>query len=536
MEYPSQPNEIARETIRRLSQRKLPPTPEHYRRVYAEVAGAEAQAPEWPEAIRALLAQWDARQTGLNQTKKREMLERVLINFGSQPSELHAKLTALMRSWAESGGSRPVLEGEEEESGQAEAQAGAAETQAPAAALSGAGTAEAVGEALVSTLGDFGRSCEPLWPDLAARAGGLGREIGAAAFRADAGHIQALGRLWREFAVRAEDNHELLEGLKRILGLLFENVGDMLSDDPWLRNRIASVHHMVSQGLSPHGLYNAESSLQEVVTRQKAIRQDMQEAKTRLKGLISTFIDRVGEMTDATGEHHDRIQVYAERIAAADDLAQLNEVMEGLTSEVTRMRDHMRETHTELVEARLHVDEGEQRIQHLQAELERTASLMREDQLTGALNRRGIEEAMERELSRADRMALPLSVAVLDIDHFKRINDTYGHQAGDEALAHLAQVIKQLLRPTDVLGRYGGEEFVILLPNTGLAEAQKTLQRVQRELTRRYFLHDNQRILITFSAGVAERQPQEAQDGVLQRADASMYRAKALGRNRVEMG
>ena len=536
MEYPSQPTEIARETIRRLTQRKLAPTPDNYRRVYAEVAGSEVQAPEWPEAIRSLLAQWDARQVGLNQTKKREMLERVLINFGNQPNELHAKITALMRTWAESGGSKPVLEGEGSEQATSETDAATAGHEAAAVSGKAAGATAVIGQALVSTLKDFGRSCEPLWPDLAVQAVGLGQEIETAAFRFDTPHIQSLGRLWREFAIRAEDNVELLDSLKRILGLLFENVGDMLSDDPWLSNRIATVHQMISQSISPHGLYNAETSLQEVVTRQKAIRQDMQEAKSRLKGLISTFIDRVGEMTDATGEHHDRIQAYAGRIAAADDLGQLNEVMEGLTSEVTRMRDHMRQTHTELVDARQHVEQGEQQIQHLQAELEKAAGLMREDQLTGALNRRGLEEAFGRELSRADRMTLPLSAAVLDIDHFKKINDTYGHQAGDQALVHLAQVIKQLLRPTDVLGRYGGEEFVILLPNTGLPEAEKTMQRVQRELTKRYFLHDNQRILITFSAGVAERQAQEVQDGLLQRADVAMYRAKALGRNRVELG
>ncbi|MFZ5473691.1 MAG: GGDEF domain-containing protein, partial [Pseudomonadota bacterium] len=114
--------------------------------------------------------------------------------------------------------------------------------------------------------------------------------------------------------------------------------------------------------------------------------------------------------------------------------------------------------------------------------------------------------------------------------------DSYGHQAGDQALVHLSQVTRLLLRPTDSLGRWGGEEFLIMLPNTELAEAERVMQRLQRELTKTFFLHDNQRILITFSAGVAERQPGEARDAWIRRADLAMYQAKAKGRNRVERG
>ncbi|PJF46268.1 MAG: GGDEF domain-containing protein, partial [Candidatus Thermofonsia Clade 3 bacterium] len=160
----------------------------------------------------------------------------------------------------------------------------------------------------------------------------------------------------------------------------------------------------------------------------------------------------------------------------------------------------------------------------------------RSDQLTGALNRRGMEEAFARELSRVARLGSPLSVALLDIDHFKRLNDHLGHQAGDRALVHLAQVVRSLLRPTDSLARYGGEEFLILLPNTAAEEAERVLQRVQRELTRQFFLHNNQRMLITFSAGVVELMPGEDRDSVIARADAAMYRAKASGRNRVVRG
>ncbi|MBI5937255.1 MAG: diguanylate cyclase [Betaproteobacteria bacterium] len=534
MDHPSQPANIARDALKWLTQRKLPPTPDNYRRAYAAVSGEEEGAAPWPEAIRTLLSQWDVRHVGLPQAKKREMVERVLINFGNNPSELHEKVSALARSWADTQASRKVMEGEGSlpaSEGEEPEEAGAAE-----AAAGGEQVTDELAQAMVDSIKVFASGCAALWPDLAKRAEVLAQEVASTRLTRADRHIGELGRLWREFIIRAEDNVELLDGLRRVVALLFRNVGDMFADDPWIRRQIETVHAMVGNNLNYHGIFDAERTLEEVVNRQKALQTSLREAKTRLKGLISTFVDRVGELTETTGEQHERILVYADKIAAAEDLGELNEVMEGLTSEMGRMRDQMRETHVELIGARQHVEQAEGRIRELESELQEAANLVREDQLTSALNRRGMEEAMERELARCDRMAAPLSLALLDIDHFKKINDSYGHQAGDQALIHLSKVTKHLLRPTDSLGRWGGEEFLIMLPNTDLAEAERVMQRLQRELTKTFFLHDNQRILITFSAGVTERQADEERDVWISRADKAMYRAKAMGRNRVERG
>ncbi|NTV95941.1 MAG: GGDEF domain-containing protein, partial [Thiobacillus sp.] len=104
-----QPNDIAREAIKRLANRKQPPTPENFRRAYQEVQGVAPAGPVWPEALRALLAQWEGYQAGLTQAKKRDMLDRVLINFGNDPEQLASKLSGLARSWAESGSSGAAL-------------------------------------------------------------------------------------------------------------------------------------------------------------------------------------------------------------------------------------------------------------------------------------------------------------------------------------------------------------------------------------------------------------------------------------------
>jgi diguanylate cyclase len=108
-----------------------------------------------------------------------------------------------------------------------------------------------------------------------------------------------------------------------------------------------------------------------------------------------------------------------------------------------------------------------------------------------------------------------------------------GHDIGDQALIHLANVCRDTLRPQDTVARYGGEEFVILLPETPVEEAVVALTRLQRELTKKFFLNGNEKVLITFSAGVTQLRPEDEQSSVIKRADEAMYKAKQTGKNRV---
>jgi diguanylate cyclase len=122
---------------------------------------------------------------------------------------------------------------------------------------------------------------------------------------------------------------------------------------------------------------------------------------------------------------------------------------------------------------------------------------------------------------------------MLDIDNFKKLNDTLGHATGDAALAHLASVARDCMRPQDTLARYGGEEFVILLPDTPLDKGVEAMTRLQRELTKRFFLAGADKVLITFSAGVAQLAANEKGADAIKRADQAMYLAKRAGKNRV---
>jgi diguanylate cyclase len=532
MEHPAQPSDIAREAIKRLATRKQPPTPDNFRRAYNEVSGKAGEPAAWPQAIRDLLKQWDNYQAGLTQAKKRDMLERVLINFGNDPEQLAAKIAGLVRNWSEAQADVPAVE-----EGASIAASPVPQGESATASLTPPRGAEPshLGELIAGYLRVLGTDCGQLWPDLASRSQALADAIAGRDHALDETHVEKMGRLWREILVRAEDGHDHAGGLKRLLSLLFENVAQLVSEDAWLSGQLAAMRVTLDGDLTSHALFEAERSLQEVVQRQQNLKGSLNEAKEKLRHLISTFIDRVGEISASTGDYHGRIESYSERIAKADDISQLSDVIDSLSADMLQIRDAMKHGHEELVQARSHVQEAEHRILTLERELEEVSSLVREDQLTGALNRRGMDEAFDREISRATRAAASLSVALMDIDHFKKLNDTLGHQVGDQALVHLSRVVKKLLRPTDVLARYGGEEFLILLPNTDAGEGQQVMQRVQRDLTKEYFMHDNQKVLITFSAGVAEMRSGESRDRLIDRADAAMYWAKASGRNRVEL-
>jgi len=162
-------------------------------------------------------------------------------------------------------------------------------------------------------------------------------------------------------------------------------------------------------------------------------------------------------------------------------------------------------------------------------ELIRTASV---DGLTGLLNRRKFIESARRELHRAERQHLQTSVLMLDLDHFKNVNDTYGHPIGDLVLASFGSVLHESLRPFDVVGRYGGEEFCVLLPGTGIGEATQIAERLRAVASQTPVSARAAMISYTVSTGVVQAPPRPISlEELVDRADRALYEAKAAGRN-----
>ena len=187
-----------------------------------------------------------------------------------------------------------------------------------------------------------------------------------------------------------------------------------------------------------------------------------------------------------------------------------------------------------VVESQRRAEEDIHRLKHLVEE--RTAELRifaTTDSLTGTLNRHRFFELAEEECARCRRYNRSLTVAMLDLDHFKEINDCHGHSVGDDALRLTADAIRRVLRKQDHICRYGGEEFVVLMPETGVKEGLEVFERVRGEIARIDLPAGAEAVSVRASIGVTEWHPPESIERVIQRADATLYQAKAAGRDRV---
>jgi diguanylate cyclase len=566
------PTEVARETIRQLASRRIAPTPDNYARIYGEISGettahpavaslervaaemtrlatasngappalggavkrqkwdevtqallrlvgaaASAESLAWHALVRDLLRQWELRHDGLPASRKREALEQVLETSRGDPIKLYQRLVALVRNWTErplartaSGVVQPIERG------------------AGDAAVGGL-LRDLLSQTLEYAVTDrLGYS-----PELASESGRLSILAREASESRDFNRLaQALRQFWLKLELRGESVDEIMRSLVTLVRLLTRNIGE-LADDPWMREQLAHAEELLKEPLDPRALREAEKGFREVAFRQAMLKGSLDEAKNALKSMVGQLIDRLDDLTVSTGGYHARFGEYAGRIAAATDLSDISAVIANLLADTRGAEDAMRRSRDELEEARRVAHAHEERVRTLERELSEVGARVKEDQLTSVLNRRGLEEAYAVEEARAARTGSPLSIALLDVDNFKHLNDRLGHLAGDGALKHLAGILRDAVRPSDVIARYGGEEFVLLLPDTGIEEGVQVMIRVQRALTRRFFLHQNERVLITFSAGVALWQPGEARDDAIARADRAMYEAKQTGKNRV---
>ncbi len=524
----SPPNEIARETLRRMAARREPPTPHNYRRVYAEVAGQtdpddiSAQA-RWLELLRTLARQLGTCHQGSTPAEKKQGIEKILrTRIGDDdPIKIYEELERLLHQWA---GLQPAIE-----VGLRTADASSAEPATTTLDLTGmlANLFALAVERAVASLNAAS-------PELLAEAHNLAGQLRVAR---DHAAITALAvplkQLWYKTSLRTDTDDRLRQGLVRVLGLLIENIQEITTDDTWLNGQMSAVRKIISGPLNLDAIEQIERSLRETIVRQGILRHGLAEARDQVKAMVGLFIGRVSELSSITGHYHDRIDTLAGQLRQTEDISELGALLDEIMQETRQIQTQAKQSRDALSLARQQAELAEQRIRQLEVELAQAGEKVREDQLTGTLNRHGLEEVFRREISVRQRNDRALSVALLDIDNFKLLNDTYGHQAGDGVLQHLATLIRDTIRPTDSVARLGGEEFLILLPDSTIDASVLVIKRLQRLLTKHFFLHDNQRLVITFSAGVVAHTPDEPQSALISRADKAMYAAKKAGKNRV---
>lgn len=259
--------------------------------------------------------------------------------------------------------------------------------------------------------------------------------------------------------------------------------------------------------------------------------------RQRFQDVQKTLTQQVTEVIKQNEEFGVFLEVELEALRQADTAQDLDGLRQMLCKEVEKLLQRHRSLATKLDRSYSYLQIIETDSQLLTDELTRVHLLSLTDELTGLPNRRAFTRRLEDEVARVQRYGYPLSLALIDLDSFKAINDEYGHPAGDEVLRSFATNILSMFRHHDMVSRYGGEEFAVLLPNTDVEGAMRALRKVQKRANETtYHFNGTTMPLPTFSAGLALYKPGETPGNLIERADNALYRAKRLGRNRIEQG
>lgn len=255
--------------------------------------------------------------------------------------------------------------------------------------------------------------------------------------------------------------------------------------------------------------------------------QDVAEATTRLTSTLATEVAAIDSAMNG--------ELSVADLKLTID-ARVTSIRASMTAYVERQHTKQAEYEQRISELAARVRKFEAESQTLRQEVLAEQAKAYRDTLTQLPNRLAYDERSELELARARRGRTPLTMAVLDLDHFKRINDDFGHKVGDKVLRHVAELCRRRIRTTDLLARFGGEEFVALFPDTALASAQQLCEELRRQIEAASFQYQGRRVPVTVSVGIAEAGAGETAEALFERADQALYRAKREGRNRVLVG
>ncbi len=255
----------------------------------------------------------------------------------------------------------------------------------------------------------------------------------------------------------------------------------------------------------------------------EAMREKQREDQKALESALKQIYRLTGSIGHDVGEHSARVQLINDQLASAS--ANGDEALKStLMAAISQITEANEKLQGELRQA-------ESRMAEQAAALENQMAMARTDALTGALNRRAFDDEFSRRVSEFQRYRTPVSLLLFDIDHFKKFNDTYGHQTGDDVLSHVACTLQMVMRDVDLVCRYGGEEFAVILPATELHGAGLAAERARAAIERMVVDSAGQELKVTTSGGIATVLPNEDVAGVIARADQGLYASKKAGRN-----
>ncbi len=259
-----------------------------------------------------------------------------------------------------------------------------------------------------------------------------------------------------------------------------------------------------------------------------------EDKRNRIRKIQKNLTHHLNEVIKQNEKFGVLLEVEHETLRHTDNINEVSRLKEALIKEISRLAEGHKALARKLNSASKYLQIIENEGKHLNEELARVHILSLTDELTELPNRRAFMRRLEDEVGRVQRYGYPLSLVLLDLDHFKSINDIHGHAAGDAVLRNFSNNILTIFRHHDLVARYGGEEFAVILPNTDQNGALRALQKVQKKASfTPYHYNGKTTPMPTFSAGVALYRPGEPPSSLIERADKALYQAKRQGRDRI---
>lgn len=557
--------ELAKLALLALVQQGREPTPENYRQAYEQVAdrasppdAANGSSSVSPSAAPRPDAQADAlegqRWAGLigrvirgaerggpqwTMARRKHSLQHVLDSSSSSGQRLHQRLSGLLQSWDTDTAppAAPALAGADPQAPASDVPATSAAAGTALASLSLTELHQTVQSALRTDSASSLEAKSSLQQAVEQVTASVSRTPEPASIASgDTPSPAQLSEQIRSACQQArrviEHRQHLIEQLTELAQTFTDSLIALAEDESWAQGQVQTMQHHLQQGLHSRDVRRVQELLAQTSLRHAALKQDRDAARHALHGLVLSMLTEIGTVSSSTHEFEGQLAHYAQALESSPSLESLAGMVQSMMRDCQAVHLTVADSHERMQLERQQASALVERVRDLEQEIQHLSEEVATDPLTQIANRRGLLKTFQKECAKQQRDGGTLSVGLLDVDNFKRLNDSHGHQAGDLALQFLTKHIGQCLRPADVLARYGGEEFVILLPGTGLQEAQHVLTRLQRSLSAELFIQDDTHLFITFSAGVTEYREGEALEAVLDRADVALYEAKTSGKNR----
>ena len=283
---------------------------------------------------------------------------------------------------------------------------------------------------------------------------------------------------------------------------------------------------------------NIQEQIEEFTTKRfERDKQVVIERTSDISKLVLLMEEYLNEAISSNGSGSKNVLNIKEKIesinVSENGLEALTKLQNELISAASSIEKEMNTVTSKLETGKTKVQELEEKVKTLEEELTRTKTENMKDSLTGLLTRKAFNDEVKRIESSYSRINTQYAIVFFDLDHFKKIHDTFGHEGGDIVLSTFGKILNKSIRDHDIVGRYGGEEFVAIIHFNLNRELLQFLKRIKTIVTENSFLYKDQKIKVTFSAGVAIRSSYENYENTIQKADMLLYQAKENGRNKI---